>query len=505
MKATKIVSLLLVLVMLLGVLASCGGGKGNGSDGGVRGADGSWDTVDFDGQTVKMAISVNQYIECSFPAANIYTKGPDQAGSNEVAKEVIARNTSAASALNITVEYIEKNLTYDKVPEDVRSIVQTSAKNSPDIYNNDIWGLARAMNQGLLWNCKDAGSDVTNFFDFEAEGWYTEFIKGSTFDQNKLYLFAGEYFIDMIRMAWVVLVNNDLFEQNLKKMPSWCSSVDVFYDYVAEGFFTFDVLGDLISRVSTDGAGGQMGVTEKTDTIIGFGYNNVTHWAFLPSTGVTIFYQDKDNGYEPKVLDNIDTFQKVADRWKDMVNQFGTYFEIQPLDCTNTFIGGNVLFCSSRLGEMESSTLRDASFAKGLIPTPKWDTYEQEEYHTIVHDQTEIGCILNTASAFSAASAYMQYLNEESDKVMYAYFEKGLKYKYNDDANSRKMMDIVRDSTDSPFGSLVGKLAKDLYTGTGGLHDITLDTTTISSTFASEQDAYNNCLKLMKEKFAAFD
>jgi len=512
MKKTKLISLLLVLATLLCALASCGdgvvnnGGTTNDGDGGDRTDDGSWENVTFKNQTVRYCISVNQYEEATFPAGNIYTKGPDQAGSNEVFKEVLARNTAACESLGINIEYSTRDLTYDKILEDVRSIVQTSSKNSPDIYNNDINGLSWSMLDGLLWNVKNPGEDVKNYFDFEAKGWYTEYIKGCTFDQDKYYIFAGDYFIDMIRMAWVVLVNNDLFEQNLNKMPSWCSdSVDSFYEYVADGYFTFDMLGDIVSRVSSDGAGGVMGETEKTDALIGFGYNNVTHWAFLPATGVTIFYQDKTDGYKPKVIENIDTFQKVADRWKAMVNQFGTFFEVYPQDCTATFVGGNVLFCSSRLGEMEAPLLRDAPFAKGLIPTPKWDDAQQEAYHTIVHDQTEIGCILASANAFSASSAYMQYLNENSDKVMYAYFEKGLKYKYNDDANSREMMDIVRESTDSPFGSLIGKLCKDLYKGTGALHDITLNTTAISSTFASEKDAYNDCLKQMMDTFAKFE
>ena len=507
MKATKILSLLLALVTLvcaLSLFTACDGPNGPKDDPGDR-VNGSWEGVDFDGQELKMAVSVNQYVECTFPAADIYTKGPDKANSNEVCKEVLARNSRAVEDLGIEITYIEKDLTYDKVPEDVRTIVQTASKNSPDIYNNDIWGLARVMNQGLLWNCKNAGDDVKNYFDFNADGWYTEFIKGSTFDQEKLYLFAGDYFIDMIRMAWVVLVNNDILTANLKKMPKWCGSVDEFYEYVGEGFWDFDVLGDIVSRVSADGAGGIMGETEKTDALIGFGYNNVTHWAFLPSTGVTIFYQDKADGYKPKVIENIDTFQKVANKWQAMVNQFGTFFEIYPQDCTATFMGNNVLFCSSRLGEMESPALRDVNFAKGVIPVPKWDLDMQEDYHTIVHDQTEIGCILNTAQSFSAASAFMQYVNEESDKVIYAYFEKGLKYKYNDDKNSREMMDIIRATTDTPFGSLIGKLSKDLYTGTGALHDITLNSTTIASTFGSEKDAYRDCLQKMITKFAEFD
>ena len=160
MKATKILSLLLVLVMAVSLLVACGGTDGIKQDGGKRGDDGSWDSVNFDGQTVNFCISVNKYDECSFPAANIYTKGPDTAGSNEVAKEVLARNAAAEKTLGVKINYSEKDLTYDKILEDIRGIVQTSAKNSPDIYNNDIYGLSRAMVDGLLWNTLYTGTDA---------------------------------------------------------------------------------------------------------------------------------------------------------------------------------------------------------------------------------------------------------------------------------------------------------------------------------------------------------
>jgi hypothetical protein len=127
---------------------------------------------------------------------------------------------------------------------------------------------------------------------------------------------------------------------------------------------------------------------------------------------------------------------------------------------------------------------------------------EQDEYHTVLHDQVEIGCILNTAKAFSAASALMQYMAEESEQVVYAYYEKGLKYKYNDDKNARRMMDIVRETTDSPFGFQIGVLCQTLYTGSPALTGLYIkNNEIISSTFASEKDAYVDCMAKMIEKF----
>ena len=103
---------------------------------------------------------------------------------------------------------------------------------------------------------------------------------------------------------------------------------------------------------------------------------------------------------------------------------------------------------------------------------------------------------------FSAASALMQFLNEESGAVVHAYYEKGLKYKYNDDKDARVMMDLVRETTDAPFGFQIGVVCQTLYTGSGTLHGMWIEeSSTCASTFASEKDAYVDCMNQMIEKF----
>ena len=259
-------------------------------------------------------------------------------------------------------------------------------------------------------------------------------------------------------------------------------------------------------RVFIEDANSTMGVTEKTDNTVGFAMNATTAWVMSAASGVTLYYQDEEDGYRPKVMDDIVDFQKVSNKYVDMTRTMGVYWEQETLSSLECFLQGNTLFAISRLGEMGSEPMRDFYMAKGLVPVPKWNADEQEDYRTVIHDQAEIGCILNTAHAFSAASALMQYLNEESDGVIYAYYEKGLKYKYNDDRNSRAMMDLVRASTVSPFGANIGRLCEDLYTGTGVLHSMWIsENTTCASTFASEKDAYNYCMNRMLEKFSRLD
>ena len=494
----RIVAALLALFMVLGLFSCNEEGPGGGGDR----VDGSWAGVDFQGQEVGLCISANKHFEQTFPAADIYTKGPDNAGSNEVAKEVLARNARAEAELGIKIVYTERNFAWDKIHEDVRTIVQTASKDSPDIYNNDSYGLSRAMVDGLLWNVKNPGDGVKSYFDFTADGWYLDFMKGCTFNQEKYYLFASDYFIDMIRMAWIILVNHDLFVANLEKMPSWCYDLDTFYDYVRDGCWDMDMLAEMSGAIFADGAGGLIGTTEKTDEKVGFSYCNNSNWVFCAASGVTVYYQDKEDGYKPKVMESIDDYQKVSNAFVNLCNTGGVYFEYDTVASTDCFLQGNFLFSISRLGEMESQALRDFTSAKGLVPVPKWNQNEQDEYHTVLHDQVEIGCILNTAKSFSAASALMQFLAEESDTVVYSYYEKGLKYKYNDDKNARDMMDIVRATTDSPFGFQIGVLCQTLYTGTPALTGLYIkNNTTVASTFASEKDAYVDCMNQMIEKF----
>ncbi len=507
----KAIALMLVLATLLALLASCDGGGDVVTDGGDRVGD-SWDGVDFKGQEVKMCISTNQYEECLFPAADIYTKGPDKAGSNEVAKAVLARNARASEEIGINIVYTESDLKYPDVLGDIEKIVRTSSKNSPDIYNNDLIGLAKAMVNGYLWNVNDPGDDVKNYFDFKRDGWYQDFIKGCTFDQNKIYVFAGDYFIDMIRMAWVIYVNEDLYTQNAGKLPQWAGTLTSFYTAVEDGDWDMDDMATICGAVFTEGEGGVLGVTDREDKLIGLAVNHTTDWVMANTSGVSVYYQDKKDGYKPKVIESENDFKRISDKYIAMVNTKGvindnTGTTAAVLETTKIFLEGKTVFAVSRLGEMESDGLRDASFAKGLVPFPKWNKNEQRDYHTVIHNQVELGGILNTAKAYSAASALMQFLNEESEDVVYTYYERGLKYKYNDNKNARAMMDIVRENADSPFGFFIGDLCyMMLYQGAEPLQGLLLDkNATLSSTFAAEKDSYVDCLNKMMETFANLD
>jgi hypothetical protein len=127
-------------------------------------------------------------------------------------------------------------------------------------------------------------------------------------------------------------------------------------------------------------------------------------------------------------------------------------------EATDQFINGKAIFAGIILGEMESPTMREVKFTRGVLPFPKYNA-SQEEFLTIVHDQAEVGAILVTAKSPTMASAYMQALNEKSRKVLTEYYENSLKVKYNTAGDSeggvRLMIDLIYDTIDSPFESLI--------------------------------------------------
>jgi hypothetical protein len=122
---------------------------------------------------------------------------------------------------------------------------------------------------------------------------------------------------------------------------------------------------------------------------------------------------------------------------------------------TTLFLDGTYLFALSMMGEMESETVRDSQVNKGVLPLPKFDQALQTDYYTLVHDQVDIACILNNARHFSEASAYLQKASEDSVSIMKEYYDKSLKLKYNDDPLNKQMIDLVHDSIDDPFESVM--------------------------------------------------
>ena len=508
MNKKRLLAFLLACIFLVCPLASCGTDEDDENDGGGIGEDGSinWDDVDFSGATLKYAISVNQNEEVTYGPSNLYLEGPDGTTTDEVLKKVKIRNNQVEKDLNVKIVYDHVDKWYDGVFEDLSLKVKGSAEDAPDLYNNDTYGLNRAILAGLLMNVNNPtngkGEELTSYFDFDYEGWNYDFMQGATLDSSKVYLLVGDYHLDVIRMAWVLYVNKTMFDQNAQALNLGVSEVSGFYKYVLNGIWDYDMMVDICRKIWQDDGESKERADAK-DSRVGLAINHVSMGIFSSSTCVTTFYLDKDG--KASLIDGIDEMNRMASKARLIKDNYrngdGIYYEYDVISSTNYFTDANFLFAHSVLGEMESKAMREVKFEKGLVPLPKYDNSRQEKYHTMVHDQAEVTAIPVTVRNFAAASAFMQYANELSRPVLEEYYEYSLKFKYNEDPAIRSMIDLVYDTIDKPFGMQFKTLI--LEYAPSEVSDLSsgIASNSISTLYDSNRDAYRTALNKALEAF----
>ena len=392
-----------------------------------------------------------------------------------------------------------------------------AAEDAPDVVDNDIYGLTRAMLNGYLWNVKNPGkdwkgNDVYSYFDFSHEGWYTEYMSGASLDPEKLYLLAGDANVDILRYAWVLFTNVDRFNETYRDTDygtyeDFCMYITEANEFYYEDMITLAKIGwhDTTNR----------GVTDLTDEQIGVCFNNLCPRIFLFGSGLSMVeWSGGSFGVgAPSVVkpgsEGANQLASLSELYTTIFNSEGVHYINDVLPSTTAFFNGNIILTTAMLGEMESSQMRGTQFERGILPCPQYNR-SAPGFRTIVHDQAEISVILNNASSFTMASAYLQFINEESADVLKEYYEKGLKFKYNESKTTREMIDFVKDHIDSPFDSVfatyicgTSTVAQELY---GVIQSMaSQNKNAFASTFNANQGSYQASLEAILEKMAALE
>ena len=515
MKKIKFLSLFLALALTLLSLSACTGVNGDAPGWmGDRDEEGRWTNVDFEGASLRVEVSAHKDGASTFPAASIYTKGPDSGTStDEVQKKVLIRNEAAKTELNVDVEYILSSVDPTDVHKHVEKYVLGSSGDAPDVVDNDIYGLVRAMMGGLLWNVSDPGVDargdaVYSYFDFSHEGWYSEFMQGASFDPDKLYLLAGNYHIDVLRYAWVFFVNVSLFNATFSSTDY--SSYDFLVEYITEtNDFLYDDL-EYLAKTGFRDTGKNRNEVDKYDQI-GILLNGASAAIFLASSGLSMIEWVEGT---PRVCgvatEGANALARLSLLYSDLYGTRGVRYVSGIGTSVTDFFDANVILTIAKLGEMESAAMRELSFDRGILPMPRYERGYESDFVTTVDDRAEVSCILSTARSFSLASAYMQYLNEESDDVLFEYLERSLKFKYNESRAVREMIDFIKSKIRSPFDyvmtnylcetSAVGRKLSQFFQS-----DASGGKVSFASSYASAQSSYQTNLTAILEMLATMD
>ena len=450
---TKSLSLMLALLMLLSVtavFAGCGetqegpevGQTGNvttNAEGESAEEDHRFDNVNYDGRSFRIYTSTN-VSTMGKGNSNFLIEGTGETDGGLVNDAVLERNIQVEDLLGVELEFTQIDLTYNEVAADIRRFT-TSGTDEYDLVINDIYAYAELLIEGNFRNVLDEEC----VFDFERPYWYKDYMDDLRLMDGYQYVLAGDYFIDILRDAHLLLLNKQIYLDHYNR------KADELYDVVTNFEWTYEKMNEVISDMYTDK--NLNNVKDKGDQ---FGFMEPEFWGgsipFSVSGNPTFISRDED-GYPTVVLHEGDRANQLANAMSTLFNNdSASVAHTTDADLLTAFTQDECLIVGyQRLGSLENSILRQMEGDAAVLPYPMLFASDKK-YTTSAHDTTEMGAILATSTDLAFISTVVEVLNRETAKILIpVYYKECLQVQCVDDEKAAAIIDIIHDNFDNSF------------------------------------------------------
>ena len=450
---TKSLSLLLALLMLLSVtavFAGCGetqegpeaGQTGNvttNAEGESAEEDHRFDNVNYDGRAFRIYTSTN-VSTMGKGNSNFLIEGTGETDGGLVNDAVLERNIQVEDLLGVELEFTQIDLTYNEVAADIRRFT-TSGTDEYDLVINDIYAYAELLIEGNFRNVLDEEC----VFDFERPYWYKDYMDDLRLMDGYQYVLAGDYFIDILRDAHLLLLNKQIYLDHYNR------KADELYDVVTNFEWTYEKMNEIITDMYTDK--NLNNVKDKGDQ---FGFMEPEFWGgsipFSVSGNPTFISRDED-GYPTVVLHEGDRANQLANAMSTIFNNDSSSVGLTgDVDLLTAFTQDECLIVGyQRLGSLENSILRQMEGDAAVLPYPMLFASDKK-YTTSAHDTTEMGAILATSTDLAFISTVVEVLNRETAKILIpVYYKECLQVQCVDDEKAAAIIDIIHDNFDNSF------------------------------------------------------
>ncbi len=365
---TKILSVLLAMVLVLALFASCDGDGGNGTTPGGTTPGGttpggttpsepevaipegapSYD-VTWNKTELKYALTDSSNKDELSSGCRKYYSGTASGANETIDTLVKARNDQAAKAANVLPRYDYETATRDWGGniDIIISKATSGSDEAPDIYCNFVYDLTCAQLRGCFANLLDTTSAKNNFrfnetgyeyesdnyFDAEkGEGYFFQYMKSLTLSDDKMYVLASNYCTDLVRAFLVVPLNIEMMS-GITVEDSYTgemANVGDFYKLVwremgeekYDGGWTYDVLAHYADKVSQSANAGSGNALSGTVGFAAGCTSGLVSSGFLYTTSVKIIEKKAENGsYTYSYPEDNDDLDALASA---LFNLFGT-------------------------------------------------------------------------------------------------------------------------------------------------------------------------------------
>lgn len=450
MKSTvvRILSLCLCVCLLCGValeLVACGNSteqSGESSPVSINAEteeDDPFADVNYDGRSFRIYTSTN-IASPGMGNSNYLIQGAEQSDGNLVNDAVVERNMIVEDKLGIKLEFTELDVDYNNVFNRIRVLV-SAGTDEYDLVINDLFPFANLSIEG---NFRNILSEEC-LFDFDKSYWYKDYMDDLRLMDGYEYLLAGDYFIDIIRSAHLLLFNKDMYKEHYQTDPN------EVYTWVENYEWTYEKLNQMVTDFYVD-----KNLDGKVNYGDQFGLSILEYWgssiAFVVSANPGFISRDED-GAPYITLTEGNRASDLVERFTELCQNdsvcVGLTTDAQILQ---DFTEGLSLVCDyQRLGSLENPILRDMKQDMGVLPYPMLYA-EDRQYTTAAHDTTELGAILTTNQDLAFTSTVTEVLCRETARIlMPKYYEEALQIQYVKDPYASKMIQIIHDNFRNSF------------------------------------------------------
>ena len=425
-----------------------------------------------------------------------YLAGEDSNAVDKIDTLIAERNDAAKRATNITPVYKYYEDEYDYAWGNCSNIMVINAssgsKDVPDIYCNFTFDILGASLCGAFHNLKSHSYNYegANYFEFVEDG-YTQktdadgysvgymldYMQSTTLNEDKTYILASDYFIDMIRASYVIPVNISLLEANGQDITGDLDgdgkfTVKDFYKEVKDGKWTYSKVIAYSAKVYDDT--NKDGLKNYGDTLGVAFTSGIAATGFLYSSEIKLIEWD-DFRNEYVYPDEPTQFFEVFDKISELVNSKGIAFiysnntglsnrlAISEAFSENKILFGDVVL----LGNLEDihyqKLMREGGFGVAPIPLRTEPTgANKAENHTSIHNIGRAGAISKATGKFAECTAFLNYQSQyrgaydaDSNDVLLEYFG-DLMYGKNVDVESAvDMLRFIRSNIGSDFEKIM--------------------------------------------------
>lgn len=453
----KGITAILSVAIFAQIFTGCGqnggiGTKGSDSSGDLNGtvAEPQQETekdnlegLDFGGEIIKFYTSVSNY---DYKTSNDLIEGSGEENGDIVNDSVYYRNMNVEEALNVSLEFIQVDKDWDTIGDDIRKTIM-SGDDVYDVVINDLFPLANLSLEGMFANVKG-----TDYIQFDKKYWYDNYMNDLTIGNSKMFLLAGDFFIDILRNGHALYFNKTLIE-SLGKSP------EEIYTLVTSGKWTIDNFLGYVKLGYKDLNG-----DSKSDIEDQYGYITVGTWGsaipFMISSDISFIKRDSKG--IPSIAMNNERSVRLLEKLNEVFWDPAAISSMTKEEIITRFANGQSLFVGfQRLGSIDA--FRDMKDDMGLLPYPKLDE-TQKNYITSTHDITEVGAIPVTCQKVDKVCAVLEALSRETETlVLPAYYETALKIKYVRDNVSAQMIDIIHDNISIAFPLAYNNKVNDIF------------------------------------------